>query len=676
VTRFLIEARDLARFMAGRPGILLVGGGADPSPFAGTGLEIWYGALLPDDRALIGRVAGSEPNGDEVEIPVAPTGIVAVLFAADQPETPWRAWFAANLAGHEPEFLAADPPTALRAITARMVAEQARIAGEGADLHLALARVRQDYERSVAVSTGLVRALAQQPSGELTLACASEPATASTRLDPNHPFLTQPLGIRVDRIAAVAIAVAQAIAGGEDGLRVRLSGIESGCIFGSWLVPAASLNSGWLQLDLPALAGWAPETAQLELHFSGGKGHFLDLAEDRAPAFPENLPVRPEGSAPDRTLAVKVWCADLGRSYVLAEHWDWSEVGSSAHLSGIPLAMPLAAYARMRVVGGGMPQAYNPNEPGPMVAGLFGGQKTLMVFPLVCTAGMDVIEAEFGVRGGDLRNLAVALWLQPVGRLIAGEADLLAPSRDVAWSGWHSFGGKGHARVVLELPAAAPPNLQLVVVLDASTRRGSGLSLIEINRVMFHALNPGGKARRRARLVGGKRSAGVVAPRTLAMPAEVLEPAEAPVSLREVILDEHFDNGESYRHLDLRLARFAAGGHYWPYLKFRVVVDRGAPALEFRDIPAWPRSLTNWSAASSDQHGKLLRLFGRDAELELLRDQAAPEDLALIRGLVQCLPGVLAKAALLADLDSEGCAMWSDTGEELAAKLARHAALG
>ena len=672
MTKFLIGAKYFTQFMASRPGILFVGAKAAAAPFAGTGLEIWHGRSL-DGNGLIGASADVSPSGHEVEIPVSPNSILAVLFAAGEPETPWRAWFAANLGGRAPEFLASDPLAAMRAITARMVAEQARIVHDGADLHLSLARLRQDFERTATVSAGLVRALAHQPPGELTLESSANPAKETIRLDSNHPILVQPLGVRVDRIAAVAVAVTGTKAGAEDGLRVRLSGLESGRIFGSWVVPAGSLASGWLQLDMPTPVGWTPETAQLELHFNCGKSGFVELAQDRAPAFAENLPDRPGGTTPDRPLAVKIWCAELGRSYVLAEHWDWSEVGSSAHLDGIPLAMPRAAYARVRLLDGGMPRSYNPDEAGPMVVGLFGGKQTLVVFPLVSTAGMDVIEAAFGIRGGDVRNLAVALWLQPVGRLITGEADLLAASRDVAWSGWRSFGGNGEARVVLELPVGGASNLQLVVALDARSRLGSGLSLVEINKILFHALNPGGKSRRRARLVGARAPAGT---RSITLAADVLEGAEIPVSLREVILDEHFDNGGAYRHLDMRLTKFTVGDHHWPFLKFRVVVDREASALEFRDIPGWPRSLTNWPGGSSDQHGRLLRLFGHDTELPQLRAQLAPEDLALIRGLVRCLPGVVAKAALLADLGAQDYARWSDTGEELAAKLAAHAALG
>ena len=683
MTKFLISAGHLAKFMSATSGILLVGAAIDPAPFAGMALQIWHGQHLADDSALLSASAGAPRTGDEIDIPVSPAGIVAVLFAENEPETPWREWFAANLGSRGPQFVTGDPALAVCAIAARLIAEQTRIVGECADLHLALARLRQDYEQIVTVSSGMVRALAYQPPGELTLQAAVEASDESIRLDPRHPILVQPLGTRIDRIATLAIAVAKVKAAGADELRARLSGVESGRIFGSWMVGPTSLSEasgagGWLVLEMPTPVDWAPETAQLELHFSSASEGFLELALDAAAGFPENLPLRPgaETHPADRPLAVKIWYADLGSRFVMPEHWDWTELGSSTHLAGIPLAMPLSAYARVRVLQGGMPRSYNPTESHPMAIGLFGGRQTLVVFPLVCTAGMDVVEAAFTLRGGDVGNLAVAVWLQPIGRVISNEADLLPADPNVVWSGWHSFGGKGDARLALELPVGAAANLQLVVVLDATARPASGLSLVEINKIVFHALTPSGKSRRRARLVNAATDAVSPVPRSAGLAASVVEVGEAAVTLREVILDEHFDNGGHYRHLDMRLRKFAVGDYSWPFLKFRVIVDQGSPALEFRDIPSWPASLKNWPAASADSHGRLTRLFGYESEVTQLRTQGAPEDLALIRGLVHCLPGVVAKAALLAELADQDYARWTEIGEGLAGKLARHASLG
>jgi len=673
--KFLIDQSHLERFIANRPGILLAGDAADSGPLPGLGLEIWYGRRVPADRVLIAAGPKAAERGQEVEVPLAPAGILAVLLYPGEDGELWRAWFADCLGVRIPEILPFDPIAAMRAITARLLHEQTAVTAAAAEMHLALARVRQDYEQIAAASTGLVRALANRPSGEMTLQSVAEPSDETIRLDGENPMLTQPLGTRVDRIAAVAIATGAVAGNGADHLRVRLSGIESGRIFGSWLLPADALHPGWVELELPAPVEWAPETAQLELHFSSGNGGHLDLQLDRMPPFPQNIMTRPGIPSPDAALAVKVWCADTGSRYVMPEHWDWTELGSAAHPAGIPLAMPLAAYTRVRVLQGGMPKPYSPVDLDPMVIGLFGGRQTLVLFPLVNVSGMDVIDAAFALRAGDARGLAVAMWLQPVGHTINGETDLLLSGSNVAWSGWHAFGGKGEARVVMELPAGLGVNLQLVVLLDGTARPASGLSLLEIRKIMLHGMNPGRKARRQASLIASGSDAAAPVPRAITIKETAPGATEPAITLREVVLDEHFDNGGPYRHLDMRLVKFSVDGCYWPFLKFRLVVEQRHPCLEFRDIPSWPPSLKNWPASSRDDHGRLTRLFGRPAELPLVRAEAAPEDLLLIKGLVRCLPGLVAKAALLAKLDPDDCAIWADTAAELAVRLGPIAAL-
>jgi hypothetical protein len=670
--KFIIDRRHLARLMAGRPAILLVG--ADAAQFADAGLELWYGQRLDGARVLISADVDAQVLGDEVEISAPPTGILAVMLADDELQEIWAEWFSVHQAAHVPEFVKSGGGGAVRAIVARLARERAEAIRESADLHLALVRLRQDFDQMTAASLEMVRALSYRPPGAAWLEFACEPSGGVIVLNKLHPILVQPLGIRVDRIAGVEIAVAGFRCSEEDTLRVRLSGVESGRIFGSWLVHSGAFAEGWLVLELPASSPAAPETAQLEFHFTCGKQGRLELSKDRNPAFEGNIPFQPGARASDRALAVKIWCSDRGSRFVLAEHWDESECGAGTHPAGIPLAMPLSAFGRVRVVNGGMPKPYSSPDSGPMLIGMSGGRQVLVIFPLVAIAGMDLVEADFGLRGGDMRNLMLSVWLQPMGHEITCDADLRTSGPDVAWSGWRGFETSGTARVVLELPSDTSGNVQLVAVIDASARPAAGVSLIEIHKILFSAFGASQKVRRRSALVGALPDAGGLVPRVLAVDADLADAGDPAPSYREVILDEHFDNGGPYRHLDMRLRGFSAGGCYWPFLKFRVVVERGEPCLEFRNIASWPPSLKNWPE-NSDEQGKLVRLFGREIELAPLAAGAAAEDLVLIGGLVQCLPGVVGKAALLAGLDPAHVANWTSLAEKLAIRLTPHSKL-
>ncbi len=673
MTKFLIAADEFAPFMANRPGVLLVGWDQDAAAFAEMGLEVWYGHGLSAGSAAISRTADKPAAEALVELPVSPAGIMAVLCGAKVADQTWRAWFKANQGERAPEFVTGDAPSAMRAIAARLLADRARVVEECADLHLALSRLRQDCEQMETVSSGLVRALGHRATGDVKLLVSADPSDAAIKLNPAHPILTQKLGMRVDGLAVVAVMVLRAKLEPDDALRVRLSGVESGRVFGSWLVPADALVAGWLSLELPTPVAWAPETAQIELHLAAGKGAALELAKDQLAGFADNLPCRPGDVALDKPLALRIWSAGVGSRYVAPDFWDASEVGGSAHPAGVPLALPLGAWARVRVLQGeAAPQYCEPDETGAMVVGLVGGRYGAVLFPLIASGGMDVIEAVFNVRGGDVRNLAVALWLQPLGHKIESEADLLTEGPDVAWSGWHAFGSKSSlARVVMDLPPTTSNNLQLVVVLDATSLAGAGFSMVEIGKIILYAMNAGRKARRRAVVIDAKRDVGNLVPRSLNFTPQELIGDEPLVSLRDVFLDEHFDNGSSYRHLDMRLAKLAIGDYYWPALKFRLVVNNGKACLEFRDLPGWPPSLTSWPLAITDNYGRLTRLFGSDVESAALRDQAAPQDLALIQGLVACLPGLAAKAAALGELDAADCANWADVARLLVLRLAK-----
>ncbi len=282
MSEFLIDPAELAPFMANKPGLLLLG---ESPGFDALGLPLWFGRNAGKDRFLISKL---NTECDAVALPAPSIGIIAVLAEKATSFAPWRKWFASHFGAQIPEFLITHDPLTNSAIVKALLLRQDRAIVTASDLQWELLQLRRDLEQTQAATAGFVRALSYRPPAPMQLQSAVDLGSACVRLDADHPWLIQPLGTRLDKIGAIEIFIAESQLSPSDHLRVRLSGIESGRVSGSWLLPAEALKPGWLALELPSPAGWAPQTAQLEFHLSTQEAGTLDLGVSAADGHATN----------------------------------------------------------------------------------------------------------------------------------------------------------------------------------------------------------------------------------------------------------------------------------------------------------------------------------------------------------------------------------------------------
>jgi hypothetical protein len=98
----------------------------------------------------------------------------------------------------------------------------------------------------------------------------------------------------------------------------------------------------------------------------------------------------------------------------------------------------------------------------------------------------------------------------------------------------------------------------------------------------------------------------------------------------EVAVNQIFDNGQGYAHIDLSVFGLMVNGRSWPEFRFKIARDGGRVTVEFRRLADWPAVFDPWPGIAADEHGDYLRIAPDEVEEFLAMLSNRPERDALL----------------------------------------------
>ena len=647
-----IAPEALREAATGSPSVLVMEGVAAAEALALPGLALWR--VVPAETGFRLQQPGEQASAPPLPLPAMPAGVLAVI-------APDAAMAAPLLAAWEPPpplITAADAAAALPPLARIAAAELSGRMAEAARLQRALAALREEAEETRAAMAALVQGVGHHPPPPPILVLSAEPGGGAVGAERGRLALGQRLGVTLEGVAALALHVAEARLAPGAWLRVRLYGAESGRVRGVWLLPAEAITPGWLVLDLPTPLGPVRESACLDIQAETGAEDRLTLSLEDAEAPPDRAVVVEEGTSPGRALALRLWIAPFGRRFVLAPHWDWE---APETLLGVPLRLPEQVWAAARLPEGRGGRAGVGDGPVRPVITLGGGERALLLLPVVPVTGLDLLEAELAVRLGEASALEAALWTQPAGAAVTTETALSLTAPGARCTGWHRVdAARGGLSLALRLPAGGPDAVAVALVLhNRAAQPEQALRLEWLDLVGRRLVQP--------------LPAPPPAARTRLPPSPTLAavaPADAVPRVQAVRLHELYEmEGGGYRHLDIGAEALRLGGLAWPRIRFKFAINGEAPQIEIRARPDWPALFERWPGNQADEHGPFFVLTEADRAGRAAERLASERDRRLLDALLRLLPTMVATAARAATTDPVDYDTWVGMARRFAAAL-------
>jgi hypothetical protein len=652
----LVAPADLAPLLSGQPVLIALADLPGAVALELPGLALWL-ARAEGASVVLAR-PGAKPGPATRRLPGVPgpvLGLVAPSAAAAGPVL--AAWEA--LGPQPPELLLApDGAAALPALAARAVAMLSEIARETARLHRGLVATRRDYEATREVVMALEQSIGHEIPPAPSLVLSLEPGLGlAVGATGGRLALGQVLHQPVDALCAVALHLAEARLGPGARLRVRLYGVESGTVFGAWVLGGEALAPGWLQLDLAAPLGPRRETAALDILAELSPGEALAFSLEDAVAAPaQAVQLSGGGQGQRRALALRAWTAPQGRRFQLPAGWDFEQFDLPLTPEGVPVLLPAQLWDLGRIaLGPGGMESDGGGAPRPWLRPVPGAE-AMALLPAVPVTGLDLLEASLTLRAGSGEGLEAALWLQPAPGTAAApeELDLAAPG--ARCSGWRRLApGSDRLSIALRLPPGAPPMLAVALVLRRAGKASGALAL-EWSELV---------GRRLGRVELPAAPPGPAAEATPVAPAPVTPAPAAAPDFASARLVEHYATPDGgYRHLDLLVEQLRDGGHRWRLLRFKLALNGAVPQLEFRRNPDWPVMFEHWPGERRDDHGPLF-LVPEDRAAAIAGAMRSAQDARAVRLLLRLLPRIVAAAQLPPSVGD--LSLWRSLAERMAA---------
>lgn len=631
-----VGTSQLTELMSGSLSLLVAQDLPGLDSLAVPGVALWVFAPR-GDQLVVQRHGAPLAEGEALlRLSVPPMGVVCVVASqAEQGEALAQWWLAASGLS-APLVVAADAAQAMPEVLARMAGEFAQANRRCVDLERSLAETRVDYEDTRIAIAALSRTLGQRPPGPLGLSLALEPSAdlVGAAQPGERLFLRQPLGCKLEGLAALALHVGAISAASTGPMRLRVFGAESGTVVASWTVPMAEMVEGWLTLDLPTPLGPDRETAVLEIAADVEGPHSLAFSLDTGWVPAEVACAREDGSEQGRALAMRLWTARLGDRFVVPSYWNWDEAGAALPLLGVAQSLAAAECAAAKVVSGDWLG---------LEACVAGTDLSVMTLPRVTLAGADVLRLGWTVKGHAPRPLRVGLWVMAPGHDI-GALDSLPV--EAAFSGWRDAAEERDGLLTMLLPVAFGPQVQIVLAVEGRDAE-TGARLVPTELSLLSTRDP-------AQLRSLQAEAA----------AQLLPPMPAAPSLGRVELFQHLVAPRNYQHLDLVVHGVAGEGYDWPQLRFKLAVGGTGPMLEFRRGEGWPEVFVRWPGTTTDKFGPVVHV--RPPKLRNFIDTLAhPRDSALMTTLLALLDRITSEGAGLAKLDEDQAARWRNHAEAM-----------
>jgi hypothetical protein len=651
-------AADLGALMSGRLALLATSTLPGLESLAVTGVATWVLTRHQDGFLVSPLGASAEDKATAMPLPLPPAGVIALVAPTVEELQEVGAWWADGSGQPAPLIIARDAAAALPLLIRQVVAELERSNARCVQLERSLATTRQDYEETRIVMASVSRTLGHRPPAAMALAVALEPSgrRAGVTQPDARLFLRQPLGRKLEGLAALAVHVGMIGTATSGPLRIRVFGEESDRIAASWIVPMEEVVEGWLVLDLPTPLGPQHEGALLEItaDVAGPDAIAFSLEEKWAPAGAACA--LGDGSSLGHALAMRLWTARIGDRFVVPPHWDWNEAGSSLPRIGVPQSITPAEHRAARILAGNwvwLDQA--DARPG---VSIIGAMTAVLAFPRVTLAGADVLRVEWSVTGsapaGQVpQAVFLGVWALDPTHHVRGLDGLPATA---AFSGWRGVAEDGTGLLTLSLPVSLGPAAQLV--LAAGSQDPAAAAQVEITRL---SLVPTSAPSARHALQVEAMVPDPGAPQR----GEAARDASAlAATLGRVELHQHLADGRGYQHLDLIIHDLAGRGHEWSKVRFKLAINRDGPLLEFRRAAGWPDFFARWPGSQADRFGPLLRV--RRPEFRAFADALAhPRDTALIANLLELLGHIAAEGTRAGQLDAAESAQWVAAAEAM-----------
>lgn len=654
--RLQCRAADLGALMSGRRALLAASTLPGLETLAAAGVAVWI-LDRHQDGHLVYRLDApafgedSDEAAKLVPVTLPPAGAIGLLAPTAEELQDLAAWWAAASGQPAPLMIVRDAAAALPLLVRQMVAELELSNARCIQLERSLAMTRQDYEETRIAIASVSRTLGHRPPGPLTLAVALEPSARQARLaQPGMRLhLRQPLGRKLEGLAALAVHVGTIGAATSGPLRIRVFGEESSRIAASWIMPLEEVVEGWLVLDLPTPLGPEHEGAVLEIKADVAGPHAIGFSLEGKWAPATAACTLEGGGSFGHALALRVWSARIGDRFVVPAHWDWNEAGSSLPRLGVPQAVALSEHRAARILSGswaGLDRT--PMQPGVSVTG---DMTAVLALPRVTLAGADVLQVEWSVTGAAPQALRLGVWATDPTRHIRGLEEL---PDTAAFSGWRGVDANGTGLLTLSLPVSLGAAAQLV--LAAVSQDPAALADVEITRISLLPTNETSR-------LHALQEAVMPDPDGLKTDDQAWDAASA-ASLGWVELRQHFADGRGYEHLDLMLHDMVGRGHEWPLVRFKLGINRDGALLEFRRTAGWPDFFARWPGSLTDKFGPLMRL--RASEIKAFTDALAhPRDRALMANVLDLLGHIAAEGTQAEQFEPGERARWVAAAEAM-----------
>lgn len=639
-----IRAAELAALLSGHPSVMVSANMPGIEALKPSGLAVWL--LSRREGRVILQAEGSPAVGDGaklVELNLPPPGTVALLAATEAEVTDLAAWWLAKSGQPAPLVLAEDVALALPALLGLVTAEMATVHARCVGLERSLAQTRIDYEETRIVIASVSRTLGHRPPAPLTLALSLEPSAdqvGAAEGEDGHLFLRQPLGRKLEGLAAFAVHVGAISAATSGPLRLRIHGEESGRIAASWTVPMELLHEGWLVLDLPSPLGPDRETAVLEIAADVAGPHSIAFSLERNWVPAAAACTFADGSETGRALALRLWTARIGDRFVVPSHWNWDEAGSALPLDGVPQAVSPAEWRTARIAAGEWSGLGEPDT-NPRLR-LSGTATAVLVLPQVTMAGTDLLRLGWAM-SGFAQPLSIAAWVLPPGYGFQG---LQAMPPEASFSRWRQVDADSPGSLTMTLPVSLGLRAQIVLAVESlDPAAEASIEITELS--LLPTRDPAELRRLRA-----------------AAPSPPVPATHAVAQFERLELHQHLVGGRGYQHLDLLVHGVEGGGYMWPRLRFKLALNGNRPHLEFRRVKGWPEVFVRWPGSDSDKFGPVM-LIRPDDMPNLRRDLAHDQDAALMDTLLELLEAIVAQATQLAALAEDDQPRWLAAARDL-----------
>jgi hypothetical protein len=650
-----IRTADLGALMSGRVALLAAATLPGIEILAAAGVAVWVLSRCRDGLLVspLGASTGGEASAASLPVTVPPAGLIALLAPTAEELQEVGEWWVKAAGQAAPVMVARDAATALPLLIRQVVEELERSISRCVQLERNLATTRQDYEETRIVMGSVSRTLGHRPPSPLTLAVALEPSPlqAGVTQPDARLFLRQPLGRKLEGLAALAVHVGMINAATSGPLRIRVFAAESARIAASWTVPMEELVEGWLVLDLPTPLGPEHEGAVLDVMADVAGPHALRFSLEEKWAPDEAACTLADGSSLGRPLALRLWTARIGDRFVVPAHWNWNEAGSSLPRTGVPQSIALAEHRAARILSGDW--TWLDKADARLGVSVIGAMTAALALPRITLAGADVLRVEWSAMPLDAtatapQAVSLGVWVVDPGHHVRA-LDRLPPT--ALFSGWRSVSADGAGLLTLSLPTSLGPQAQLV--LAAGSQDPAAAAEVEITRLSLVATQEPSIAQ--------ARTSDSVAPDPDATQDDArASPATmGPATIGKVELHQHLADGRGYRHLDLIVHDMAGRGHEWPRVRFKLAVNRDRPLLEFRRAAGWPDLFARWPGNQTDKFGPLLRVHSVDINA-FAAALAHARDNALIATLLDLLPNIAAEGTQAGHLDVAEGAYWVD----------------